>query len=180
MEIRLNLRNQDLSYRFSICISALSKLLNAGLPALVQKLSFLVRWPAKEEVIRRLPSIFKPSFRKSRVIIYCTAVFCERARNLTLRALTWANYKHHNTVKILVGISPSGAVFFISYAFGGRASDKLITQKSGFLNNLEYGDQVLADRELFNQRIGLQVSNTCYSQFHKRSQTIKHEKCRGV
>lgn len=41
--------------------------------------------------------------------------------------------------------SPTGAVSFISNAFGGRASDKLITQKSGFLNNLEYGDQVLAD-----------------------------------
>ena len=65
---------------------------------------------------------------------------------MTLRALTWSNYKHHNTVKILVGISPTGAVSFISNAFGGRASDKLITQKSGFLNNLEYGDQVLADR----------------------------------
>ena len=35
---------------------------------------------------------------------------------------------------------------FISKAFGGRASDKLITQKSGFLDNREYGDQVLADR----------------------------------
>lgn len=146
MKIRLNLLNQDLAYRFNISASAVSKLLNAGLPAVAQKLSFLVRWPAKEEVIRTLPSVFKPTFRKCRVIIDCTEVFCERARNLTLRALTWSNYKHHNTVKILVGISPTGAVSFISNAFGGRASDKLITQKSGFLNNLEYGDQVLADR----------------------------------
>ena len=113
---------------------------------MTQKLSFLVRWPAKEEVIRTLPSVFKPSFRKCRVIIDCTEVFCERARNLTLRALTWSNYKHDNTVKILVGVSPTGAVSFISNSFGGRASDKLITQKSGFLNNLDYGDQVLADR----------------------------------
>ena len=123
----------------------MSKLLNAGLPAIAQKLCFLVRWPGKEEVLRTLPSVFKPSYRNCRVIIDCTEIFCERARNLTLRALTWSNYKHHNTLKVLVGISPSGAISFIS-TFGGRVSDKVITQKSGFLDLLEYGDQVLADR----------------------------------
>ncbi|XP_068692438.1 uncharacterized protein [Montipora foliosa] len=96
MKIRLYLLKQDLAYRFNISASAVSNLLNAGVPAVTQKLSFLVRWPAKEEVIRTLPSVFKPSFRKCRVIIDCTEVFCERARNLTLRALTWSNYKHHN------------------------------------------------------------------------------------
>lgn len=95
MKVRLNLLNQDLAYRFNLY---LSKLLNVGLPAVAQKLSFLVRWPVKEEVIRTLPSVFKPLFTKCRVIIDCTEVFCERARNLTLRALTWSNYKHHNTV----------------------------------------------------------------------------------
>lgn len=100
---------------------------------------------------------------------------------MTLRALTWSNYKHHNTVKILVGISPTDAVSFISKAFGERGSDKLITQKSGFLQSLEYGDKVLADRVFFYRRkIGLQGSNSSNSKLYKRSQTIKHEKCRGV
>ena len=146
MKVRLGLLNQDLSFRFHISESYVSKLLNSGLPAVAKTLSFLVRWPEKDEVLRTLPSVFKPTYKNCRVIIDYTEIFCERARNLTLQALTWSNYKHHNTLKVLVGISPTGAVLFLSRAFGGRVSDKVITQKSVFLDLIEHGDQILADR----------------------------------
>lgn len=120
--------------------------MNEGLPSLAFRLFFLVRWPSKEDVSRTLPSLFKPRYSKCRVISDCTEIFCERARDLTLRALTWSNYKHHNTIKILVGITPSGAISLVSKAFGGRASDKLRTQHSGFFDLQEYGDLVLTDR----------------------------------
>ncbi len=56
------------------------------------------------------------------------------------------------------GISPAGAVTFLSSGWGGRASDKEITLRSGFLDKVTYGDCVLADRgflveeELANKR----------------------------
>ena len=40
--------------------------------------------------------------------------------------------KHHNTIKFLVGISPSGFITFLSSSYGGRASDKFITKDSVF------------------------------------------------
>ncbi|CAN7944341.1 unnamed protein product, partial [Ixodes hexagonus] len=55
-------------------------------------------------------------------------------------------YKSHNTVKVLHAVAPNGFVMFISKAYGGRASDRYITANSGFLDNLEYGDEVFADR----------------------------------
>ncbi|XP_065654622.1 uncharacterized protein LOC136081249 [Hydra vulgaris] len=61
-------------------------------------------------------------------------------------SVTWFDYKHHNTVKVLIGISPNGYITFQSKCYGGRASDKFITSDSGFYNLLERGDEVMADR----------------------------------
>jgi hypothetical protein len=67
-------------------------------------------------------------------------VFIERPHNLTARAQTWSNYKHNNTIKYLVSITPSGAVNFISKEWGGRVSNKEITLKSGYIYKLSHGD----------------------------------------
>lgn len=49
-------------------------------------------------------------------------------------------------LKVLIAVAPTGAITFISKAWTGRVSDKVITQKCGFLDHIEYGDVVLADR----------------------------------
>ena len=73
-------------------------------------------------------------------------VFIERPVAFEARAATYSNYKKHNTVKVLIGIAPTGSISFISQAWGGRISDKEITQRSGFLDKISYGDSVMADR----------------------------------
>jgi len=59
---------------------------------------------------------------------------------------TWSDYKHHNTWKLLVGITPNGQITFLSNLWGGRASDKQITKESGVLDLLKEGDNVMVDR----------------------------------
>ena len=82
---------------------------------------------------------------KVAVIIDCFEVFINKPFNLQARAATWSNYKHHNTIKFLIGIAPQGVISFISQAWGGRASDKYITENCGILSKLQPGDIILAD-----------------------------------
>ena len=90
---------------------------------------------------------FKYSFgNKTTVIIDCFEVFINRPSNLLSRAQTWSSYKHHNTVKVLIGITPQGTISYVSQAWGGRTSDKFLTENCGILNKLLPGDLVLADR----------------------------------
>ena len=105
-----------------------------------------VNWPEREELLRTMPVDFRKDFGKCIIIIDCFEVFIERPTSLMARAQTWSNYKKHNTVKFLIGITPQGTVAFISKGWGGRASDVHITEHSGLLHHLLPGDVVLADR----------------------------------
>ena len=130
VKLKLNLRMEDIALRFGISKSRVSKSFKEGFTKLSTHLRFLVRWPDKEEILRKLPRVFKHGvYSKSRVIIDCTGFVIERAGNLALHATTWSPYKHHNTIKVLLGNTLNGGISFVSRAFGGRVSDKVITQR---------------------------------------------------
>ncbi|XP_046562617.1 uncharacterized protein LOC124271512 [Haliotis rubra] len=98
----------------------------------------------------QLPTAFRnKTFRRVKCIIDCTEIFIERPSNNKARLQTYSRYKQHNTVKFLIGISPSGAIIFLSPMWGGRASDKVITFQSGIIEKFVPGDVVLADRGFF-------------------------------
>ncbi|KAK6186845.1 hypothetical protein SNE40_006113 [Patella caerulea] len=107
----------------------------------------LVVWPSRDTLRKTMPMQFRKHFgTKCVAIIDCFEVFIDRTTNLKARAETWSSYKHHNTVKFLIGITPQGTMSYISKAWGGRVRDKFITENDGFLNNILPGDLVLADR----------------------------------
>ena len=147
MKLKLNSPFQDLAFRFGISVSTVSRVFDKWIDAMSTRLQFLIMWPAREELRKTMPLAFKRNFGdKVAVIIDCFEIFIERPSSLIARAMTWSNYKHHNTVKFLIGITPQGVISFISKAWGGRVSDKHVTENSGILRKLLPGDIVLADR----------------------------------
>ena len=145
IKLRRNLAMEDLAYRFDTSGSQVTKIFHHWLEALYVSMGGLIMWPETDYM--ELPEVFQNErFRKVRCVIDCTEIFVERPSALKARAQTYSNYKRHNTVKVLVSASPTGAVVFLSKCWGGRASDKQITLDSGFLEKLLPGDVVLADR----------------------------------
>ena len=60
----------------------------------------------------------------------------------------YSNCKRHVTYKGLLGITPSGAITFISELYEGSISDEEIVNKSGILykNLWDDNDSIMADR----------------------------------
>lgn len=110
-----------------------------------------------------MPHSLRNSFGSSvTVIIDCFEVFIEKPTHPVASCKTWSNYKHHHTIKYLIGITPQGSICFISEAYGERTSDKFIVEDSGFLNNLQPGDVVVADRGLNRRPSFISLRKSCY------------------
>lgn len=146
IKFRLNLQNRDLGYRFKIFKSSVTQISYKWLNILYYALKFLIRWPSLEELRATIPECFREKYSNAVVIIDCTEIFIERASNLLARSQTWSTYKSHSTFKYLIGVTPQRTISFVSNAWGGRVSDKAITQECGILNKLLPGDIVLADQ----------------------------------
>ena len=147
LKLRLNLSHMDLGHRFGVNKSTSSRIYLNMIDILYNRLQHLIIWPEREELKETMPMSLRVHFgTKVVVIIDCFDVFLERPSNIKARRDTWSSYKHNNTVKFLIGITPQGNVSYLSKGWGGRTSDKYITEHCNILSKLNPGDIVLADR----------------------------------
>jgi len=75
-----------------------------------KELSALIVWPSPQQVRKTLPSSFVKLYPKVRCNIDCFECFTETPIGLDLAATLWSEYKHHYTFKVLVAITPNGAI----------------------------------------------------------------------
>ncbi|KAE8738902.1 hypothetical protein FOCC_FOCC015603 [Frankliniella occidentalis] len=154
MRLRLNLLMEDLAFRFGVTQSTISRIITRWLDVMALRLKSFIVWPEREVLIKTMPECFKKNFGTSvTLIIDCFELFIETPSNLVGRVGSWSQYKHHNTVKFLIGITPQGTICYISKAYVGRMQDTQLTNHCGILDNLKSGDVVLSDR-------GFNISNT--------------------
>jgi len=150
MKLKLGLLNRDLASRFEISLALTSNIFHTWLNAMYRTIGKYVYWASKEEITASKPNRYRhrPDLRS---IIDCSEIFIETPKDPLLQTSTWSDYKHHNTLKFLVAVSPNSTITFVSPAYPGRNSD---TRASGFLDKVDAYDEIMADK-------GFLIQNDC-------------------
>lgn len=155
-KFRLGSLDQDLADKFDVSQSTVSRNTITWSNFIYVILGSQNLWPTKSQIQAYMPSTFKASFPSTRVIIDCTEIKVQTPSSLVLNSELYSHYKGTTTLKGLIGITPAGAVSFISSLYMGSISDTHITRVCGMLELLEPGDQVMADKGFLIQDLLLE------------------------
>lgn len=130
-----NISNQLCKTYFFDMLTVLSKILK-----------HCIYFPSSEEISANIPKCFK-YFPNCRVILDCTEITIQKPTCLCCRIKFYSQYKRNLTVKFMTGVSPAGLITFVSDAYGGRASDKIIFEESNLINKLcPNKDAIMVDK----------------------------------
>lgn len=145
-KLRVGLLEQDLSTRFNCSIPTVSRKFLTWVNLVYFVLGRIPIWLPRDMIDFYMPESFRKTYPSTRVIIDCTELYTEKPSSLLLNSQLYSNYKSNHTFKSLIGISPHGAVTFISPLYTGAMSDVEITRLSGLVDLCESGDSVMADK----------------------------------
>lgn len=146
LKIRLNTTFSELEDNFGLSLSYASKLFLKNIPIIASVLRPFIVNLENHLIKKTLPIPFRYNYYNVSCIIDCLEIDIQKPSKALFQAQTWSDYKKGNTVKFLISCTPNGLVNYISPGFGGRASDVTILQNCNFLDGLQPGNIVLADR----------------------------------
>jgi len=104
----------DLAKRFGISQSTVSRITMTWIKLLFHNFKAIERFPSWDVVNKYMPEVFIRQYPNTGVIIDATEFFTEWRSSLLNQACTFSNDKNRNTVKVLVEITLSGAVLYVS------------------------------------------------------------------
>ena len=94
---------------------------------------------------RYFPKVFK-TLKDVRCVVDCTEFRIETSRDYARQGNTYSSYKHTNTFKCFIAVTPNGDACFLSDLFEGDVDDVRIFKECGVLKHVRPGDVILADR----------------------------------
>lgn len=131
--------------QFEITRPKMTTFFHQGIEVLATFFQNFVFLPSVIQIKRNLPMVFKINFSNVQMIIDCFEIQIEKPTDPLKQSQTWSQYKNCNTLKYLIGYTPSGFVSFISQGYGGQISDKALMEKSSLIDCLPINAIILAD-----------------------------------
>uniref|UniRef100_A0A3Q1EDX7 Uncharacterized LOC110961749 n=1 Tax=Acanthochromis polyacanthus TaxID=80966 RepID=A0A3Q1EDX7_9TELE len=147
MRLRLDLRNQDLAYRFGVKVGTVTRTVHRMVHIMSSTLvPTAVFWPSRAELRKNLPAALRSSHPDCAVIVDCFTVPLEEP--VSRGNQQQGAPRGRSKLKYLIGVAPQGVVTFVSRGVEGNVSDKSLAEGCGLLYKLLPGDVVLAGSDL--------------------------------
>lgn len=150
--MRTGISQVFLDHMFQTQQPTVSKICTKVSDIIYAKIKKISIWPSKRQLQEKMPLAFFKLYPQCRVIIDCTEFKIQHPSDPDIQQATFSYYKNTNTLKGMVGITPSGAISFISDLWGGSISDKELFLQSDMITLLDKGDLILADRGFIIQK----------------------------
>nr|XP_055049623.1 uncharacterized protein LOC129435205 [Misgurnus anguillicaudatus] len=137
---------RELGHRFNIHRATVSRIIVTWANFLYCLLGSVCIWMSPAAVKASLPHDFDGSYSNTQVVLDCTELRCQTPSSLLLQSEVFSNYKSHCTFKAMVGMSPHGALTFVSALFEGSMSDREVFRQSGITSLLTPDMAIMVDK----------------------------------
>ena len=146
MKLRKHYSNQELAMFFAVSEKTVSNIFCTWINFMYHQWQELDIWPSKDLVAYFTPMDFNEQFPKTRIIVDATEIPINKPKAPEAQQKTWSSYKNQNTLKVLAGCTPGGLVNYLSPAYGGSASDRLLCERSPLMTRCDPGDSIMSDK----------------------------------
>ena len=93
-----------------------------------------------------MPDRMQADYPNVREIYYGTEIKTQKPSDPLAQRQLWSTYKHDHTVKVQFGCEGNGGITSISDTYGGGISDKELFARSGVIEHLNEGEEVMLDK----------------------------------
>ena len=146
VRLRRGMAERTLAHLYGISQSTISTTIITFVNFLFIQLGSLNIFPTKQIISDNMASCFKSLYPET-IILDGTEITIATSSSLAKQSMSFSSYKQRNTLKGLIGISPTLAVCFVSQLYTGAISDREITERSGVLDlPYDVGDCIMADK----------------------------------
>lgn len=146
IKLRRHLCNFELSRMFGVSEVQVYNVVFTWIRFMALQWREISIWPPQEVVRFYAPTDCKAKFPSTRVMIDGTECPIRKPALPSAQQSTFSTYKNRNTVKTLIGATPSGLISYISPAYGGSTSDRQIVERSSLPQICSAGDSIMADK----------------------------------